>query len=328
MVALVVGTTAVVVGAGIGVPWLVKHGLSPMAAGGLVLLAIGLGFVVYGTRALALRATGWRRWTRAVGMALVVLVTTWTFVPAVMATNVPPIAPGDRTPAGVGLDAEDVELLKPDGVRLAAWYVPPADGAAVVLRHGSGSTRSSTLDQAAVLVRHGYGVLLTDARGHGDSEGTAMDFGWYGDLDLAGALDFLATRPEVDPQRLAVLGLSMGGEEAIGAAGTDPRIRAVVAEGATHRSAADLAWLSDEYGLRGWLQRGLNWAQTAVTDVLTDASRPPSLASVANAVAAVAPDRATSWVVEGAGHTGGLDAQPVAWEQRVVGFLDEALRRN
>ena len=46
----------------------------------------------------------------------------------------------------------------------------------------------------------------------------------------------------------------MGGEEAIGAAATDDRIRAVVAEGATGRTAADKAWLSEEYGLAGVVQ--------------------------------------------------------------------------
>jgi pimeloyl-ACP methyl ester carboxylesterase len=37
-----------------------------------------------------------------------------------------------------------------------------------------------------VLAEHGYGVLLFDARGHGLSEGTAMDFGWYGDRHRCG----------------------------------------------------------------------------------------------------------------------------------------------
>ena len=47
--------------------------------------------------------------------------------------------------------------------------------------------RSAVLDQAAVLARHGYGVLLYDARGMGRSGGRAMNFGWYGDRDLAAA---------------------------------------------------------------------------------------------------------------------------------------------
>jgi hypothetical protein len=33
----------------------------------------------------------------------------------------------------------------------------------------------------------------------------------------------------------------------------------------------------------------------------------------------------TIWKVPGAGHTGGIDAQPAEYEQRVVGFFDEGL---
>jgi hypothetical protein len=40
--------------------------------------------------------------------------------------------------------------------------------------------------------------------------------------------------------------MSMGGEEALGASTTNELIRAVVAEGATARSAADEAWFSNE----------------------------------------------------------------------------------
>ena len=118
-----------------------------------------------------------------------------------------------------------------DGVRLSAWHVPSANGAAVVLRHGATSTRSNTLDEMVVLARHGYGVLATDARGHGRSGGVAMDWGWFGDLDSAATVTYLSRRPDVDAHRIAVAGLSLGGEEALGAAAADPRIRAVIAEG-------------------------------------------------------------------------------------------------
>jgi uncharacterized protein len=66
-----------------------------------------------------------------------------------------------------------------------------------------------------------------------------MDFGWHGELDIAGAVTFLAQQRDVDPGRIAVVGMSMGGEEATGAVGTDQRIAAVVAEGATARTSAD-----------------------------------------------------------------------------------------
>jgi pimeloyl-ACP methyl ester carboxylesterase len=189
-------------------------------------------------------------------------------------------------------------------------------------------------------------VLLVDARGHGESEGTAMDFGWYGDLDIRAGTDYLGSRPGVE--RIGLLGLSMGGEEAIGAAAADRRISAVVAEGATARTARDKEWLSDAYGWRGWVQEQFEYVQYGLTDLLTEASPPTSLATAtaratatsflliaastmpdevhaATHMQAAAPERVSVWTVDGAGHTGGLRTAPAEWESQVVDFLESNL---
>ena len=98
------------------------------------------------------------------------------------------------TPASKGLIYEGLTVTTDDGVRLAGWYVASTNRAAVVLLHGAGSTRSDVLDEAAVLAGDEFGVLMIDARGHGDSGGQAMDFGWYGDAGIAAATRFLADR--------------------------------------------------------------------------------------------------------------------------------------
>jgi fermentation-respiration switch protein FrsA (DUF1100 family) len=339
---------AVLLAIGIGlVPQLLENTASVPALVGAVALVGGAVFTVAGGWAWL---RGRRRPAQAGGtLALLVVaaVVVAVVAPAVAGTNVPPSSI-TATPADLDLPYESVTVTTSDDVQLAAWYLPGTNGAAVVVLHGAGSTRSNALDQAAVLYRNGYGVLLLDARGHGDSDGTAMDFGWYGDLDVGAAIDHLLTRDDVDPDRIGVLGLSMGGEEAIGAAAAHDAIRAVVAEGATARTAADKTWLSDVYGWRGWLQEQIERAQYGVTDLLTAASPPTSLADavaraadtpflliVAGAVAdeqhaadhldAVAPDRVEVWTVDDAGHTDGLEVAPAPWERRVVGFLDEHL---
>jgi pimeloyl-ACP methyl ester carboxylesterase len=267
---------------------------------------------------------------------------------AVAVTNTPPTSVGDTTPADIGLDYSDVEFEAADGVMLSGWYLPSSNGAAVVLLHGAGSTRSSVLDHAAVLARHGYGVVLFDARGHGRSGGRAMDFGWYGDHDTSAAVTFLQSQPDVDHERIAAVGMSMGGEEAIGAAAADARIRAVVAEGATNRVAADKQWLSDQYGWRGAVQEGIDWLTYSIADLLTDAEPPMSLhdavavaaprpvlliaseevqseVHAGHYIAGASPQAVDVWVVPDAGHTGALDAHPLEWQQRVTAFLDHAL---
>jgi len=238
IVALLVGTAATAAGAGIGIRYLQKTGLSLGTVVGLVLLAVGLVALGYAVRSAWALLHGWWRLV-LLPAGLVLLPVLFSTALAVMFTVVPPTTLGAGTPADEGLDYRDVTFETPDGVTQSGWFVPSSNGSALVVRHGSGSTRTATLDQAGVLGQEGYGLLLVDARGHGLSEGRGMDLGWYGDQDIIGAVDFLAEQPGVDPTRIGLLGLSMGGEEAVGAAAADPRIKAVVAEGVTGRTAAD-----------------------------------------------------------------------------------------
>lgn len=351
LVAFTLALVAVPVGVGIGGPFLVKSGLTVEAVAGLLTLIGGL--VLFGAAITwTVRATRRRVGWPACGFALVSLfVFTWTLGQAVAATNTPRPTVGSRTPADSGLAYRDVTFDATDGVALSGWYVPSRNGAAVVLLHGSGSTRSDVLDHALVLARHGYGVLLFDARGHGRSAGRAMDFGWFGDRDIGGAVTFVTGQPDVNPDRIAAIGMSMGGEEAIGAAATVKQLRAVVAEGATNRVAADKAWLSDEYGASGAVTEAVESLTYGFADLLTSANPPISLRNAVRAAAprpvlliaagdvadealagryiqSGSPDTVDLWVVPGTGHTHGLDTHPDEWESRVVAFLDRALGVN
>jgi predicted alpha/beta hydrolase len=346
--AFMTGCATVPVGVGIGLPYLAKTGIHLVTVVGLVSLAGGLVLLGAGGATLVRVTRNWRRILVVPGLLAVVLVALMSLGQAVAATNVPRTSVGSTTPAHRGLSYSDVEFETTDGVTLSGWYVPSTNRAAVALLHGAGSTRSSVLDHAVVLARHGYGVLLFDARGHGRSGGRAMDFGWYGDQDLAAAVSFLQHRTDVDGEQIAAVGLSMGGEEAIGAAATDPRIRAVVAEGATNRVTGDRAWMSAEYGWRGTLQEGIEWLTYNTTDLLTAADQPNTLRDAAAAAAprpvlliaggAIAdeghagrhiqsgsPRTVGLWVVPDSTHTAALDTQPEQWEQRVTAFLADAL---
>lgn len=343
----VVGLVALAAGGALGASY-ARAGASvrlvggvTMAAAGLVLLAVGIGWLLRSV-------DGWKR-IAVIPVALCAVYAIGSPVAvATYATNVGRAPLGAATPADRGLQAIDVTFTTTDGVHLSGWYVASTNRAAVVLLHGASSTRTAVLDQAVVLARHGYGVLLFDARGMGRSGGRAMALGWYGDRDVAAAVDYLRSRADVDPNRIGALGESMGGEEAIGAMASDRRLRAVVAEGATNRVLSDWNWLSDRYGLRGTLQRGIHWLTSNLTDLLT-AARPPVSLRIAVAKAAprpvlliaagTVPDEANAdryiqdgapqsvqlWIVPGAPHTGGLRTQPGEWEQRVIAFFDRTL---
>jgi alpha-beta hydrolase superfamily lysophospholipase len=343
--AFVLAVTLAAAGLGLGLPHLGKEGLTVGTVVGLALLVAGsLGSLWAARRLLAgVRRRWWVAWLPVLLVTSYVAV--WSVGQGVAAGWPAHPALGDRTPAAVGLAYDDVTLRTDDGVDLAAWWVPSRNGAAVALLHGAGSTRTAVLDQAEVLAGAGYGVLLVDARGHGASDGQGMDFGWYGERDAAAAVTFLARN--VPDTRIGLVGLSMGGESAIGAAGWDSRVHAVVAEGATNRVAADKAYL-DAYGFRGRVQQGIDRITYAMAGLVTAAPEPLTLrASVGSTSAPVllvtagdvpderlaalrlrsaAPDRVEVWTVPGAGHTRGLATEPDEWRERVVDFLDDALR--
>jgi pimeloyl-ACP methyl ester carboxylesterase len=347
MVAVALGLVATPVGGGVALPFFTATGVSLRAVAGALTATAGFALLVLGTVVLAHSIRGWK----AVLTIPVVLALCYTVgspvALSVAATNVPRQSLGNETPSDRGLAYVDAAFVTSDNVRLSGWYIPTTNGAAVAMVPGASSTRSNVLDEATVLAHHGYGVLLFDPRGMGRSGGRAMNFGWYGDRDIEAAVDFLVARADVNPDRIGVLGLSMGGEEAIGAIASDTRIRAVVAEGATNRVAADWAWLPDAYGPRGRVQQAINRLTYALTDRFTSASPPSSLRAAAAKAAPrrillitagnvtdefrageyirqATPGSVELWVAVGADHAAALAAQPAAWEERVTTFLAAA----
>ncbi|TDN91604.1 alpha/beta fold hydrolase [Microbacterium sp. BK668] len=326
-------------GIGLGLPRLDRGGLA-LVLGGVALLGVSA-FVA--ACIIAIRV--FRSWGGAMaGVCAGALLVGVYALSIAFAAVLPPHPPAGAVPSG----GQAVTIETADGVMLSGWYLPSRNGAALVLRHGAGGVAADLAGHARMLNHAGYGVLATDARGHGGSGGRGMELGWYGDLDTRAGVDFLVRRADVDPGRIGAAGFSMGGEEAIGASGADDRIRAVVAEGATGRTAADKAWLSEEYGFRGAVQAQLDGMTYALVDGLTDAAPPSTLAdsirasgttpylliaagevpdeqSVAARLAAAGAGRVEVWVISGAGHTGGLREDPDAWRERVVAFLDRSL---
>jgi len=137
------------------------------------------------------------------------------------------------SPAEEGVPFETVAFPNPAGLTLRGWYVPaPASvrerAPAVVYGHGNGSDRRQWLPLARRVHERGIAQLFLDFAGRGDSDGDVITLGAREAGDLVAGIDWLARRPEVDPDRIAAAGKSMGAVAAILAASRDPRIRVLV----------------------------------------------------------------------------------------------------
>ncbi len=144
-----------------------------------------------------------------------------------------------------------------------------------ISNHGSMTTQEATRPPRTqitkgslpdTLVRRGFVVLVLARRGYMGSEGTATTYsqghgsgGYSGrraaDVmrgageeagDVVAALEYLLTLPHVDPERISVGGVSLGGLVSIMAAARDARFKAVISMAGGYRQSGqggvDEAW--------------------------------------------------------------------------------------
>jgi uncharacterized protein len=191
-------------------------------------------------------------------------------------------------------------------------------------------------------------VLLFDRRGEGRSEGEPNSWGWGGEADIKAAIAYLQRRPDVDPDRIGGIGLSVGGEMMIEAAAETDELAAVVSEGAGARSTTEDMDQDEPAVAKYTLGALMSAAKTAAVAVSSNQVPPANLKDLAAKVeqpmlliaapnapngeklnrgyAKAAGDSAILWEIREAGHVGGLKARPAEYERRVIGFLDQALR--
>ena len=245
----------------------------------------------------------------------------------------------------LSLHHEDIHFQTADGLTLSGWYIPPRNGAVIVLLHTYYLNRRQTLSVASMLARHGYGVLMYDQRASGQSEGDVRSLGWLDIPDVSKAVLWVQSRPGVDAQRIGVYGCSMGGAIALAAAAQNPTIAAVAADAASpltfgeeHPTLADPMW-SISYPIHAlyYLFIGLR-AQTMPSMPTWQAAqaiapRPLLLIStgqsgererVARFYDSAGQPKA-HWNIPEAGHCGGPSVRPAEYEQHLIDFFDGAL---
>jgi pimeloyl-ACP methyl ester carboxylesterase len=310
--------------------------------GGLLLVVAGVAATAAPRRAPRRPALGWRAahglgWLAGVPVVAIVLVMGFAY------PNLSSHAPRwEIHESALAIPHEEIRIKMDDGRKLSAWYVPSRNGAAVLVSHGSGGSRGRLPRHVRMLARHGYGVLALDNPGNGESQGHSNGLGDNAQPALDAGLDYLTRRPDVDPAKIAGFGLSLGGEVLLEAASRDRRLAAVVSDGAARpmdvskvrhpglltRAVVGLSLQS----LRA--VSGMKPSRSLVGMMPRIAPRPVLLVAAGGVseeplVARMYQRKGGSsvrvWEVPDAAHTGGLRKHPAAYEQRTVGFLDDAL---
>lgn len=231
-----------------------------------------------------------------------------------------------RTPADVGLAAEELAVTTSDGVTLHGWRFPNEDAVGeLVYCHGNAGNVADRLVHTEAFLEMGLAVTLFDWRGYGRSEGSPSEEGLYRDVDAVWR--WLVQEAGVAPGRLVVYGESLGGGPAIELA-TEREIGALVLE-ACFTSLPDLG--ADVYP---WLPvRPLARERYASEEKLAEIDVPVLVVhspadeivpfSHAEALAAAAPH--AELLATEAGHNDGGFLRRPRWRERVETFVHSAL---
>jgi pimeloyl-ACP methyl ester carboxylesterase len=187
----------------------------------------------------------------------------------------------------LGVRENDVEL-RSGGDLCSAWlFVPEGPHGSVpciVMGHGFGLTRRCGLRKLALAFADaGYAVLLFDYRGFGDSGGAPRQVVSFRKQleDWGAAVEFARARPEIDSDRVATWGFSLGAGHALTIGARDEGIAAVVAvapmfDGLSSTLAA-MKWWTPFNSLRIVARGILDWiaALCARPPVMVPLAAPP-----------------------------------------------------
>ncbi|WP_406037321.1 alpha/beta hydrolase [Micromonospora sp. NBC_00898] len=158
--------------------------------------------------------------------------------------------PGAGPDQPAASDTERVTFAS-DGIDLVGELrLPPVAGPAPAVALTGAFT--GVKDQVAGgyaerLARAGFVTLAFDHRGFGESGGRRGHEDSQGKLaDLRAAVEALRSRPEVDPNRIGLVGVCLGGGYAVRAAAENPRVKAVVGIAGGYNSPA---WFAERMGI-------------------------------------------------------------------------------
>lgn len=141
---------------------------------------------------------------------------------------------------------ENVEITSEDGLQLRGYLLlsDRAEGRTAILAHGySGKGKDMGAYAKIYYERLGFNILIPDARGHGESAGNYIGFGWHERKDYLQWIDYIIEK--TGPSAQVVLhGVSMGGATVLMTSGENlpPQVKAIVSDCAYSSVKAQLAY--------------------------------------------------------------------------------------
>lgn len=256
----------------------------------------------------------------------------------------------DITPADYGVtNYENVEFVTQDNLTIRGWYIAPNrdDGATIIFLHGHGGHLRDLMPEAKFFTDMGYGAILFDLRGHGTSDDAPVTMGINEVMDVQAAFDFLLTQAEVNPERIALYGNSMGAAVALLSAEQISAIRVVIADapysniynalvdGIPQQTGIPALFFPDIIiGISTYLS-GSDFYLASPLDAIANLQQPVLFIHGTNdgqipyshsqALYDAANEPKQFYLVDGAGHTNNYEYDVTHYEAIVIPFLEQYL---
>ncbi|WP_410515049.1 alpha/beta hydrolase [Paenibacillus sp. BR2-3] len=246
----------------------------------------------------------------------------------------------------------NVEILSDDGLKLRAYMIPSsrAEGRTVIIAHGySGKGKDMGAYAKIYADQLGYNVLIPDARGHGESEGHYIGFGWHERRDYLQWIRYVIE--ETGPEAKIVLhGVSMGGATVLMTSGEDlpPQVKVIVSDCAYTSVKAQLSYqLRRMYRLPGFpfvhsaslvtrLKAGYSFGEAYALKQVRKAQVPILFIhgdadtfvpfSMMNELYEACRSPKERWIVHEEGHGISYDKDKAGYVSRVTGFVTKYVK--
>ncbi|MGG0643894.1 alpha/beta hydrolase [Sporosarcina gallistercoris] len=218
---------------------------------------------------------------------------------------------------------------------------------AVILAHGFRNTGEDMGKYAKFYYDRGFDILLPDARGHGDSEGDYIGYGWHERLDYKDWIKYLIQQH--DAEQIILQGNSMGAATVLMTSGEKlpKQVKGIIADSSYSTVKKELAHqLKSIYGLPAFplldvtsiiakIRAGYTLQEASAVDQVRK-NKVPLLLIHGDADDLVPTEMATElnkaasgdnelWIVPDAGHTKAYDNITGEYEEKLSRFLDKVL---
>lgn len=290
-----------------------------------------------------------------------------------VATSVQAIKP-DRTyrfyPEKLGLIYRDLEVVTPDQLKIKTWFYPAQDSLSeeevgkywenpvkrpyaildntkrptiIICNGDAGNMSWQQYSHAMAFTARGYNVVTFDWRGFGESSEWPMneDYLVYTELltDYHSVIEQVLKQPEVDPNRIAVMGWSTGAYLSMAAASKCPGVKCYIGQALMtsfkevfpliqnlpKNKGRNLIIPADYPESLNPIALAPTFTKSTFLIVGENDERTP--VSMSQAILAKLPGKHELWIVPGATH-GGPDGPTKDFDlynRKVVDFLDQNL---